>query len=658
MFNRTLAVLIGVLVGVFILIGGVILGLFVSGILRGTGFLTNEMNATTSAPTTTTATPTDPSKWWLETPPKDAIALALYQQHIQSNNIISSYSQDEVPSNPAVCGDPRLAARTFNCTNNRARTIDGTCNDLDNPGVGSRSTRFNRNVPLNETAAENETLQATPNPRLVSEKLLQRKEFIPAPSINLFVAAWIQFMIHDWFDHGTNDKTRNIRVKVSEDDPLGNSENEIIVDRTRKNDCNTSKSTDTMFQNDVTHWWDASQMYGSDANRNKEIRSFKDGKLILAENGRLPLEPSSGLPITGFNKNWWVGLTLMHVVWTKEHNAVCDMLLGNHPDWSDEQLFSTARLIISATIARIHTLEWTSAILANRVVKLALKSNWYGVSLIESTNGNKAVADYLAGLYPMLSQGIPGAIGNPKDTRGVPFALSEEFVAVYRLHPLVPDNIEIRRHTNGTLASRYNLPEVMFNKSEEVLDNNDIRDVLFTFGNAYSGAMKLHNYPNFLRNLQMPEGGPSIDLGMIDLVRDRERGIARYNKFRRLMNLPPVKTFEELNPDPAIVAALKEVYDNDIDMVDLLVGGLAESDVPDGFGFSDTIFRIFAVAARRRLETDRFFTDDYTEEFYTKEGLEWVDKTFFGDVLARHYPELAPHLANSDNAFAPWGNTF
>jgi hypothetical protein len=59
--------------------------------------------------------------------------------------------------------------------------------------------------------------------------------------------------------------------------------------------------------------------------------------------------------------------------------------------------------------------------------------------------------------------------------------------------------------------------------------------------------------------------------------------------------------------------------------------------------------------ASRRLEADRFFTDDYNAQVYTPEGIAWVDEASFKRVLLRHYPELrATGLANIDNAFEPW----
>ena len=62
--------------------------------------------------------------------------------------------------------------------------------------------RFGRNVPIEATYGETEPELYDPNPRLISRKLLARREFIPVPHLNLLVAGWLQFMVHDWLSHG------------------------------------------------------------------------------------------------------------------------------------------------------------------------------------------------------------------------------------------------------------------------------------------------------------------------------------------------------------------------------------------------------------------------------------------------------------------------
>ena len=62
--------------------------------------------------------------------------------------------------------------------------------------------------------------------------------------------------------------------------------------------CEELKPRQT-FQNTETHWWDGSQIYGSNAATCFKVRSFVDGKLKLTSDGRLPINHVNGLPITG-----------------------------------------------------------------------------------------------------------------------------------------------------------------------------------------------------------------------------------------------------------------------------------------------------------------------------------------------------------------------
>ena len=117
--------------------------------------------------------------------------------------------------------------------------------------------------------------------------------------------------------------------------------------------------------------------------------------------------------------------------------------------------------------------------------------------------------------------------------------------------------------------------------------------------------------------------------------------------------MPRVKSFAQLTDNPQWARELHELYQGDIDRVDLLVGLYAEP-VPKGFGFSDTAFRIFILMASRRLKSDRFFTTDFRPEVYTQTGIDWVNKTKMKDVILRHYPELEPSLEGMPNAFLPW----
>jgi hypothetical protein len=120
--------------------------------------------------------------------------------------------------------------------------------------------------------------------------------------------------------------------------------------------------------------------------------------------------------------------------------------------------------------------------------------------------------------------------------------------------------------------------------------------------------------------------------------------------------MEPIKTFEELTANPVWAQELAEVYGGDIERVDVQIGLFVEVS-PEGFGFSDTAFRIFILMASRRLEADRFFTRDYRPEVYTKEGIDWVESNSMRSLLLRHFPELEPALEGVANPFAPWAQT-
>jgi hypothetical protein len=182
-----------------------------------------------------------------------------------------------------------------------------------------------------------------------------------------------------------------------------------------------------------------------------------------------------------------------------------------------------------------------------------------------------------------------------------------------------------------------------------------MENALYSLGVMNPGALTLHNFPRSLQRLKEPDG-TLVDLAATDILRVRERGVPRYNEFRKFMHKPPVKRFDQLSDNPDWVEELRSVYDDDIGSVDLMVGLYAEPR-PQGFGFSDTAFRIFILMASRRLNSDRFFTTAFTPEVYTPVGMKWLDDNGFASVLLRHFPNLRPALQGVDNPFAPWRRT-
>jgi hypothetical protein len=517
-----------------------------------------------------------------------------------------------------------------------SRTVDGSYNDLEQPAMGMIGARFGRNIPLGSTYPETLPGLLDPSPRLVSRRLLTRDEFKPATIVNVLAGAWLQFEVHDWFSHGKNPPEEPFEVELDADDPWR--DRPMRIERTRTDPSPDANGGAATWVTTDSHWWDGSQIYGSEPVITNALREGAGGRLRLDPDGQLPRDLDAKLDLTGVAGNFWLGLALLHTLFTREHNAIADRLAAEHPAWTDDELFAKARLITAALMAKIHTVEWTPAIIAHPTTKFGMRANWYGI--LGKRLGKRTKNEVLGG--------IPGSA---TDHHGVPYSLTEEFVAVYRMHPLLPDDFTFRSLDTDEIVQQRTFRELGVNDVRDRLDEIGFEDALYSFGIAHPGAITLHNYPRFLQELHKPDG-TVVDLAAIDVLRIRERGVPRYNEFRRLFHLKPAATFEELTDDPTWAAELREVY-GDIEKVDLMVGLYAEP-LPKGFGFSDTAFRVFILMASRRLKSDRFFTRDYNAETYTQTGLDWIDETSMSDVLLRHYPALEPALRGVDNAFAPW----
>jgi hypothetical protein len=584
------------------------------------------------------------------------LILAYIREELNAHNLISTYPRGTLVGFQQAGQRPPLGVTEF-------RTADGSWNNLEDPKEGAAGTRFLRNVDLSVTCPEDKDRLLKPNPRLVSLKLLSRRDENGKPKVetieflNLLAASWIQFMNHDWVSHGDTDPGKFIHVPLEDGDPARDRYRQDHLgigatqpDPTRKRH---GEPACTSSINEVTHWWDGSQIYGSDQDTQNRLRSGEMGKMEINDDGTLPTE--RGVEDAGFRRNWWVGLTMLHTLFVREHNAICEMLYDAYPAWDDDRLFNVARLINAGLMAKIHSIEWTPAILPNETLETGLNSNWYGLfTYMKPAKARKTLSE-----VNIRNPELGGIVGNPINRHDCVFGLSEEFVEVYRLHSLLPETLQLRCHGQQGIAAEVPLPATRQHGSVTLTEDYAMSDLFYSFGNQHPGELMLNNYPRFMQELSVA-GNPFLDIGTVDILRARERGVPRYNKFRRLLGLKPIQSFDDLTDDPGVLTKLRDVYGDNPDQVenlDLLIGTLAEAinRRPIGFGFGETVFQIFIVSASRRLQADRFYTDCYNADVYTPEGLRWIDRTDLKTVILRHYPELADTgLANIKNAFEPW----
>ena len=523
------------------------------------------------------------------------------------------------------------------------RTYDGSYNDLSDPGMGAIGAAFGRNM---KPVYRPETFDV-PNPVEVSRALLYREKFIPARSLNLLAASWIQFQVHDWVNHDRHPLgERDVVVPMPhgqtwQSDIHGPDEPVMRFgeDRGPLAGKGPTDRPPILFGNRASHWWDGSEVYGP---TEAKARALRDGPCLRLENGHLPVD-LDGMEITGFNESWWLGLSAMHTLFAREHNAICDALRREYRDWDDERTYRTARLVVAALIAKIHTIEWTPAILGTKAIEISLDANWGGPP-----------SDWLStlGLWLVDAHALTGIPKTLPDHHAAPFSLTEEFVTVYRMHPLIPDDYTLVDYRSRQVLSTPGFLDIQGRRPTRQCARPVWRACSTRSASRTPAPSRSTTFRALSRRSSATAasastcrsstwcapGGAASHATTTSAPRCTGRGIRR---------------FEDLCDNPESVRRLKEVYRGDIDAVDAMIGLFAETP-PRGFGFSDTAFRIFILMASRRLQSDRFFTVDFRPEVYSPLGMDWIANNGMTSILLRHLPELAPVVPRTGSAFAPW----
>ena len=116
------------------------------------------------------------------------------------------------------------------------------------------------------------------------------------------------------------------------------------------------------------------------------------------------------------------------------------------------------------------------------------------------------------------NEAISGIIGSPTDHHAAPFSLTEEFVSVYRMHPLIPDDWNFFSLESGEHLVKADFTDLQGVHTRGFMDKIQMGDMWYSFGLASAGAVCLHNYPNALRNLTRVDGQVTDDVVILNEV--------------------------------------------------------------------------------------------------------------------------------------------
>jgi hypothetical protein len=509
------------------------------------------------------------------------------------------------------------------------RQPDGSNNNPLMPKLGAAGTPYSRSCKPHVVS-----LGALPDPELIYESVMARDGFKKNPNnVSSILWYWATIIIHDLFR--TNLKDGNI--------------------------------------NDSSSYLDLAPLYGSSQEELDSVRTFKDGMLkpdAFADKRLIGNPP---------------GVCVLLVMFNRFHNHVAKNLAlineGNRfPNpatlklqgaeataaaWKkyDEELFQTARLVTSGLYINITLIDYVRNIInLNRV-----DTTWT--------------------LDPRQEMGVSAGTTELSEA-GVGNAVSAEFNLCYRWHSCISEKDdqwiqdfyrELLGDGEGGYSDERELDVATLIKAAQRLeatvdadpgkrtfsgfrrgadgrfDDDVLVEAITTAIEQPGGAFGARNVPRSMKPVEM-----------LGIIRGRRWNLAGLNEFRKHFGLKPYATFEDINSDPQVADALRNLYQHP-DQVELYPGLVAEEakkPMAPGVGIAPTytISRVVLSDAVSLVRGDRYYTTDYTPGYLTGWGYREVNYDlevnhgcsfyklflrafpahFKSDSVYAHYPMVIP----------------
>uniref|UniRef100_A0A8D0EK58 Prostaglandin G/H synthase 1 n=1 Tax=Strix occidentalis caurina TaxID=311401 RepID=A0A8D0EK58_STROC len=376
--------------------------------------------------------------------------------------------------------------------------------------------------------------QQLPDPQLLAERFLLRRKFEADPQgTNLMFAFFAQHFTHQFFK--------------------------------------TSGKMGRGFTKALGHGVDLGHLYGDNLERQHQLRLFRDGKLKfqvvdgevyppmvtdapvhMVYPSAIPKEKqlAMGQEVFGLLP----GLCMYATLWLREHNRVCDVLKQEHPTWSDEQLFQTARLI-----------------LIGETIKIVIED----------------YVQHLSGYYLSLKFDPELLFGTQFQYRN---RIAVEFNQLYHWHGLMPDSFIIQ-------GEEYSYEQFLYNTS--MLMDYGVEELVESFSKQIAGRIG---------------GGQTINANVLKVAigvieESRQLRLQPFNEYRKRFGMKPYKSFQELTGEEEKAAELEELY-GDIDALEFYPGLLLEKPQPDGI-FGESMVEIGAPFSLKGLLGNPICSPEY-----------------------------------------------
>ncbi|MCB0685967.1 MAG: T9SS type A sorting domain-containing protein [Saprospiraceae bacterium] len=500
------------------------------------------------------------------------------------------------------------------------RTIDGSFNNPNNPTWGAAHSRVLVRTPLAYTdGISSPAGEDRPNVRVISNEIFAQTTDQEDPrGLSAYTWGWGQFIDHDITQfENLPDESMNISIPAFDAyfDPQGTGSATMPMLRTAyDHSTGTDQTNPRIHVNAISSYIDGSAVYGSSEDRASWLRTFSLGKLKTSDGNLLPYNTMSGeefdaidpdapamdMPFPQVTKYFVAGdiranenpfLTSIHTVFVREHNRLCDELIQEHPDWTDEMIYQRARKIVGALIESVVYEEWLPTL----------------------------------GMQVQASQGYDQSLD--------PGIMNVFSSAAFRYGHTTINSTLLRMDDDGHTMPQGDvaLRDAFFNPAA-VSEVGGIEPYFAGMSTVVQQDFDCHVIDELRNFLFGPPGSGGMDLVSLNLQRGRERGLADYNTIRKSFGMEPISTFAKISPDPVLNQKFASVY-KDISKVDPWVGMLAEKKL-EGALFGPTAMTIIQHQFLSLRDGDRYYYE--WDPTLTPSEIQEIKNTRLADIIRRN----------------------
>jgi heme peroxidase len=507
----------------------------------------------------------------------------------QSNNQFAQPNQDggnDASSQPADGGgiivDPSLGFDSVT-----AYPIDGTGNNSSDPMLGAANTDEVRLAPANFAPDTFDTPVSGPNPRDISNTIFATPQNEDPGGRSAYMYAFGQFIDHDIDLNNTqapaDDASNTLSFTIPDDDPALPPGSEVSITRGQVDPANGN------VINAVTQYLDLSQVYGSDPTTADSLRN-PDGTLNTSQGDYLPVDGQyvGGDVRAAENPD----LTSIDVLFVREHNYWVGQLHSEDPSLSGDQLYARARAITTAEYQNIVYTEFLPHLL--------------GTNTLSSYDG------YNSSVSPQIS---------------------EEFsTSAYRFGHSTVSPEETKIANDGTVLEQKDLVAASAEQTSDLPPNGGADALLRNLAQDFSQESSATINSDLRNLLNANPPGEVGDLAAIDILRERDLGIATLNQTREALGTTPYTSFDQITSDPQLASELQQAYGS-VDQVDLFVGGLAEDPASGGSMVGPTFQAIIAQQFENLRDGDPSF---YLNQGFSPQLMTQIQNTTLSDLIMRN----------------------